>query len=85
VPEGLQDYWTNVASNITRRLHHGYCVTRLAADSELNFSWTQLRQKEREFYQLETSVKWRNPKISTGVPTLTEALSNKLCEMTQDR
>lgn len=74
--------WLQILSNQTRKLHHGYYVTRLPSPKERGKMSKDLREFEKDWFTTYAPWNGKNmDKTRYGTAKLTEALSSILSKM----
>ena len=81
--DGEYESWLNILRGKSHQLHHGYYATRLASPKEMEQTYSESRQKERNFFQGKSP--WCHvDKNRVGIEKLTEALSVRLSQMIEE-
>ena len=84
VQEGDFDQWMKIVRNESHILRRGYYVTRLPGPNskEMGQTCTEVREVERRFFGHKP---WSEFKSRLGILKLTEALSDALAQMIDER
>ena len=83
VGDGEYETWLKILNGKSHQLNLGYYVTRLPSPKEMNQTWEQARNRERNFFQSRDP--WCHvEKNRKGSEKLTEALSVKLSQMIEE-
>ena len=83
VGEGEYETWLKILNGKSHQLHHGYYTTRLPSPKEMNQTWEEARNKERNFFM--SKQPWCHvDKNRVGIGKLTEALSVRLSQMIEE-